>query len=447
MITEESKGIMHWLKESIVIKLICIGVLILVLLIPSVWVSNLINERAGRQQQIINEVSDQWSDSQLIKGPVLVIPYKRQIRELDANQKQITREVIENIYTLPNQLHINAALQTSKLHRGIFDVVVYNSQVNVSGNFISPNLAKLSIMPEQLMPEKARLLFSITDLKGLKTNPSVKVNDTQLSAEPVLNSKDGFGGGLQVDLNLSNVKNGTIPFSFMLDMKGSQSLDFLNLGQTTDVTVKGNWNSPSFSGRNLPDNRQVNDKGFSAKWKMLGYNRPFPQQWAADDTVLLNNKSLADATFGVKLHVPVDDYTKTTRTNKYSILIIVLTFISLFLTELIRRQKVHIFNYMLIGAAMIIYYTLLLSFSEQVGYNWAYLIASVATIGLISFFTASLLQNKAAAGMFTFILTIFYGFIYVIIQLEDLSLMVGSIALFIIIAILMYFSRKINWDR
>nr|WP_299498164.1 inner membrane CreD family protein [Mucilaginibacter sp.] len=188
-------------------------------------------------------------------------------------------------------------------------------------------------------------------------------------------------------------------------------------------------------------------KDFTAKWRMLYYNRPFEQQWTADDSTINKMTHNGNAIFGVKLKVPVDQYQKTMRTSKYSILIILLTFISLFLTELISKQKIHLFNYILIGAAMIIYYTLLLSFSEQIGYNLAYLIASVATIALISIFIASLLKNKMAAILFAMILTIFYVFIFVIIQLEDLALLIGSIALFIIISVLMYFSRKINWDK
>nr|MBB6152170.1 inner membrane protein involved in colicin E2 resistance [Mucilaginibacter sp. SP1R1] len=180
---------------------------------------------------------------------------------------------------------------------------------------------------------------------------------------------------------------------------------------------------------------------------MLYYNRPFPQQWVNNDTLLSNNRKLGDAVFGVKLRLPVDQYQKTMRTSKYSLLIIMLTFISLFLTEVIRKQRIHIFNYILIGVAMIIYYSLLLSFSEQIGYNKAYLVASVSTIALVAVFIASLLKNKMAALLFAFILSVFYTFIFVIIQLEDLALMIGSIALFSIVAVLMYFSRKINWDK
>lgn len=211
--------------------------------------------------------------------------------------------------------------------------------------------------------------------------------------------------------------------------------------------MDGNWGTPSFDGRILPDTRKVNDSDFYARWHMLYYNTPYPQGWTGSDGLLNNQSKQRDATFGVKLRLPVDEYQETTRTNKYAILIILLTFVSLVLTELISKQKIHSFNYVLIGAAMIIFYTLLLSFSEQIGFNWAYLVASVATIGLITAFIGSLLQKRITALSFAGILLAFYAFIFIIIQLEDFALMAGSIALFIIVAVLMYFSRKINWNQ
>ena len=445
--TEEKRGFMHWLRESVTIKLAFIGLLILVLLIPSSLIDNLVRERASRQDDMMRDVSDKWSGSQLIRGPVLTIPYKKHVKYTDDAQKEAEKNVVENLYVLPDNLHIKAELKTEILHRGIFNVVVYNTTLKVSGNFSPADLNALSILPAQLMPEKGRVAFSISDLKGLKTNPVVNVAGQSIQAEPIFDAQSPFVTGLQANINLSAAVAGQIPFDFTLDLKGSQELSFLNLGKTTDVEAKGNWASPSFDGRYLPESRTVESGGFSAKWRMLYYNRPYPQQWVGNDTLLSNEKKEADASFGVKLILPVDQYQKTTRTSKYSLLIIMLTFISLFLTEVIRKQKIHPFNYLLIGAAMIIYYSLLLSFSEQIGFNPAYLVASVATIGLITIFIGSLLKNKNAALLFGFILTVFYAFIFVIIQLEDFALMMGSIALFIIIGMLMYFSRKINWDK
>jgi inner membrane protein len=444
---EPRKGIMDWLKESVTVKLFFIAVLVLLLLIPSSLVQDLIRERTYRQDDMIKEIASQWSGSQLVKGPVLIIPYRKNVKFIDAAQKESTREVIENLYILPENLNIKADVSPEVLHRGMFDAVVYNSTIRLSGNFAKADLAMFSLTQEQLILDKARLTFSISDLKGLKNNPVIKAAGQLLTAEPTFNNRDLFDNGLQASINLNGVKDNAFTFDYTLQLKGSQDLHFLHLGKTTDVEATGSWATPSFDGRYLPDTRKVNDKGFLAKWRMVYYNRPYPQQWVADNTLLNNEKKQEDASFGVKLRLPVDQYQKTMRTSKYAILIILLTFISLFLTEVIRKQRIHVFNYILIGAAMIIYYTLLLSFSEQVGYNIAYLIASLSTIALISIFISSLLHNKKAAGLFAAILSVFYLFIFVVIQLEDLALMIGSIALFIVVALLMYFSRKINWDK
>jgi inner membrane protein len=443
---QKPQGLLNWLQESVTVKLLFIGALTLMLLIPSILVMNLIDERSHRQEEMELDISDKWSGSQLIQGPVLVIPYKKFVTEKDANNKAVIKETMENAYILPGVLNYKSTVKSKILNRGIFETVVYNTIVKVNGDF-KAELNKLSITPEQLLLNKAKITFSISDLKGLKTNPVIKSNNQNLQAEPVFNEKGLFSNGLQADIDLTGAIEKTIPFNFTLDLKGSQELRFLHSGKTTTVDVTGDWKTPSFDGRYLPDDRKVDDKGFTAKWRMLYFNRPFAQQWAANDTLLNDMHKHDDALFGVKLKLPVDQYQKTMRTSKYGILIILLTFISLFLTEMISKQKIHVFNYILIGAALVIYYTLLLSFAEQIGYNWAYLIASAATIALVAGFIASLLKNKKAAVLFTLILTIFYIFIYVIIQLEDLALLIGSVALFIIVSILMYFSRKINWDR
>ena len=441
------RGTMDWLKESITVKLFFIGFLILVLLIPTSLIDSLIRERALRQDDMVRSIADTWSGSQMIQGPVLVVPYRKTVKFIGSDKREGTRDVIENLYILPETLKIKADVKPERLHRGMFEAVVYNSSVKITGNFGKAELNSLSLMPEQLMLDKAWLEFSISDLKGLKNNPTVNAAGKQLIAEPSFNPHPLFNGGLQANIDLTGVPNGAFSFDYTLDLKGSQELHFLHLGKTTDVEVAGNWASPSFDGRYLPDTRQVDTSGFKARWRMLYYNRPYPQQWVVDNTLLVEETKQEDASFGVKLRLPVDQYQKITRTSKYAILIVLLTFVSLFLTEVIRKQRVHPFNYILIGAAMIIYYTLLLSFSEQVGYNLAYLIASASTIALVSVFISSLLKNKGAAALFSLILTVIYLFIFVIIQLEDLALMIGSIALFIITGLLMYFSRKINWDN
>ena len=171
MTTEEQpqqpQCFMHWLKESVTVKLGFIAVLILVLLIPQALVDGLINERASRQEEAIKKVSDQYSGDQLVQGPVLVIPYREQTTETDDKGKKSTGEVIENLFILPNELHFKGNVNTEILYRGIYKVPVYTSSINVSGNFTKADLSSLSVDPTKLMPEKAYLVFSISDLKGL----------------------------------------------------------------------------------------------------------------------------------------------------------------------------------------------------------------------------------------------------------------------------------------
>ncbi|UEG53762.1 cell envelope integrity protein CreD [Mucilaginibacter daejeonensis] len=433
----------NWLRESVLLKLLLIMVIALLLLIPSSWIQELVRERSDRQEQIVNEDTDKWSGRQLIQGPVLVIPYKKAVREKDSTGKEVIKEYTQNLYLLSDDLNISANVKSDTLKRGIYDIGVYDALLSLNGRFNTANIARLQIDNSLIQYQKARLLFSLGDLKGLKADPTIRVQNRSYTASSVT---DGLlTGGLQAEIDLSTLPPGDLPFSLNLQLKGSQSLRFIHAAKTTQVEVKGNWPSPKFDGRYLPNERSISKAGFYGKWRMLNYNRPFPQQWVGNDTLLNSFKRNNNVLFGVQLHIQVDDYQKTMRTSKYAILIIALTFVSLFLTEVIQKKPVHVFNYALIGAAMIVFYSLLLSFSEQVGYNWAYLIAAVATIALIAWFTASLLNSKAAA-LFAVILSVFYGFVFVIIQLEELSLLVGSIALFVVIAALMYFSRKINWN-
>ncbi|AMR31393.1 hypothetical protein A0256_08120 [Mucilaginibacter sp. PAMC 26640] len=435
-----------WYQGSILVKLGVITLLILLLLIPSSWIQNLIDERQESQSLMGRGVSDSWSGSQLVQGPVLILPYRKQvIAPADSGRMSGTKETTGYIYLLPEDVKIKADLKTQQFKQGVFDVTVYNSKVGVAGNFTQPDLAKLGIDPTRVMFDKARLLFSISDLKGLKNNPAVKIQGQTYTPEPTSGEVNPFERSLQISFVLPTT--GRVAFNYEMDLKGSNDINFLHVGKTTEVNFTSDWQTPKYNGRYLPDTRDSTKSGSAAKWHMMYYNRPFPQQWADNDKVLNNKKSIKEASFGVRLQVPIDEYRKIMRTTKYSTLIILLTFVALFLTELVRKQNIHLINYTLIGAAMIVYYILLLSFAEKIGYNYAYLLSSTATIGLISFFTASLLNNKPAAALFAFILTLFYGFIFIIIQLEEYSLMVGAIALFVIVATLMYFSRKIDWDN
>ncbi len=203
--------------------------------------------------------------------------------------------------------------------------------------------------------------------------------------------------------------------------------------------MKSKWNNPSFVGKFLPSSREVTASGFNAKWNVNNFNRNYPQEW-------YNTKyDLYSSLFGVKLLIPVDEYQKTMRTSKYGIMIILLTFISFFMIEIFNKKMLHPIQYLLIGLALLIFYSILLSLSEYILFQYSYLIAAILVVSLISFYTSNVYTNFKLGLIIGTFLVVFYGFMYIILQMQDYSLLLGNIALFIILAAIMFATRKINW--
>jgi inner membrane protein len=265
---------------------------------------------------------------------------------------------------------------------------------------------------------------------------------SNLEMVPAKFSTEQFKNALSAALpaSLANT-HGPLDFSATVQLKGSGDLLFVPTGKTTTVNAASSWSNPSFTGSYLPDLRAIKDSGFTADWKVLYLNRNYPQQWK--DHVHDMNTSA----FGVDLIVPVDAYQQTTRSVKYAILIILLTFTAFFLIEWVYRRPIHSFQYALVGLALCLFYTLLLSFSEYIGFNNAYLVAAIATVLLIAWFVRSILQSSKMSLFIGALLTLLYGFIFTLIQLQDYALLMGSIGLFITLGIVMYFSRKIKWTE
>ena len=444
----------NWIKESVTIKLMSIGFLVLILLIPSSWITRLMEERQLRAGQVMDEVAEKWSGEQTLAGPVLVIPFKKEDR-IDKGKDGIEiRETIESAFFLPETLSVSGDVNPQVLHRGIFDAVVYESNLSLKSSFALPDFKSLNVAEDKILWQDAKLVFGLTDLRGITDNPVLNVGGLGLKTEPSNNLGVSFhayspaadnssqaqsSNGIVAKLGWHNAQDFKGDISLTLPMKGSSQLHFVPLGKTTEVKLSGPWADPSFDGEFLPASRAISEKGFDANWKILHFNRPFSQQWIGE------GETLTGYEFGVKLMIPVDQYQKSIRTSKYGELLVVLTFIALFMVEIMKKIRIHPFQYILIGAALIIYYTLLLSFSEHLGYNLAYLVSTVATVALITLYSITYLRDKKVIVLFSALLTFFYGFIFVIIQLQDYSLLLGSIGLFMIIASLMYFSRNVKW--
>ena len=450
-----------WIQESIMIKLISIGFLILVLLIPTDAIQDMIVERQQRAGEVMQEVAMKWSGSQTISGPVLVIPF-RKIEIIDRGKDGLERrEVVDKAFFLPEHLDITGKVNPQTLHRGIFDAVVYESSLQIKSTFNTPDFKELGIADDMVLWNGAHMVFGITDLRGISDNPTFSIGEKAFIPEPsrslgisILSRSDETAtynsdsrakilssSGIVTKLDWENADAFSGDVKINLNLKGSSRLDFIPVGKTTDVKMDGPWADPSFDGEFLPAAREVTPAGFSASWKVLHFNRPFSQEWTGSD------QQLSGADFGIKLLLPVDQYQKSMRTSKYGVLIILLTFIALFLVEITQKVRIHPFQYILIGAALIIYYTLLLSFSEHIGYNLAYAAASIATVTLVSLYATTFLPGKRLSILFMLLLVLFYSFVFIIILQQDFSLLLGSMGLFLIISLLMYFSRKIHWYR
>jgi inner membrane protein len=211
------------------------------------------------------------------------------------------------------------------------------------------------------------------------------------------------------------------------------------VGKETTVKLSSTWPDPSFVGNFLPAHHETSQEGFDASWKILHLNRNYPQKWTG------SNNQVEASTFGVKLLVPVDEYQKNMRTAKYAFMFIGLTFLSFFMIELLNKKLIHPIQYLLIGFSLLVFYTLLLSFSEQMVFKYAYMISSVATIGLITSYTRGVLKDTLQTGIILLILVLLYAYLYIVLQLQDLALMIGSIGLFIILSLVMYLTRKVDW--
>lgn len=425
------------LRNRITVKALIVVALILLLLIPAFMIDNLVSERMQRQQDAFAEVSEKWAGTQTISGPIISIPYKEFYKDTTGT----LRELRKYIHVLPDVLKIEGEVTPEKRYRGIFEMVVYGSTLKLEGSFSNLLNQNYNVKKENIVFDEAFISVGISDLRGLEDQVLLSWENKKYSFNSGIESNDVLDKAIHADfkLNEKDSINGDYNFSIQLNLKGSSSLNFTPIGKETLINLKSKWTTPSFDGAFLPDKRTIDASGFAAYWKVLHLNRSYPQFW-------LNDKySLGGSEFGINLLLPIDSYTKTDRSIKYAILFIALTFLIFFFLELLNNKSVHPLQYILIGFALCIFYILLLSFSEHIPYNWAYLIASIMTISLITWYALSILKERKLALLVGANLILLYGFIFTIIQIEDYALLMGSLGLFLILTAVMYFSKSISW--
>ena len=418
-------------KDSIALRILIVGCLIVLLLIPLFMIQALIAERQINRNVSIKEISKSWAGPQTVAGPILTTITTSEKINKEGNKIETKKR---NFY-LPEDLTIEAKVIPEKRYRGIYSAIVYKTDLKIKGSFSNQNIKEILSDPSF---KESYLSFNVNDPRGIQQDVVVKWNNISQTIVPGLKDKNLFTNGFYSNIIIDKDQPDSV-FEINLTLSGVDELNFVPTGKNTQVKISSSWNNPSFTGSFLPSQREISEKGFTATWNVNHFNRQFPEEWSQSTYDIFKDK------FGVKFYIPADEYQQTMRSSKFGLLLIIFTFVSFFLVEVFSGKAIHPIQYLLIGLALIIFYSMLLAISEYLLFQYSYLISGVLVISLISLYTKSVYKNRTIVMSISTMLILFYGFVYVLLQMEDYSLLLGNFALFLILAAIMFFTRKVNW--
>ncbi|ATL46891.1 cell envelope integrity protein CreD [Chitinophaga caeni] len=414
-----------YIRFALYVKAAIIGFSMILLLIPVNMVMELFRERQSRQQEAIEEVSSKWANEQIVAGPILAIP------KLDRS---------DYFYILPSQLDIENQLDAETRHRGIFPVSLFRNNITLKASF--PGQLPLPTLNQDLDWAHAKLIVGISDLRGVDEVSQASLDGVALEMHPGAPGLKVVNSCLSADINLEGKQSSAAGMLSLvkLQLRGSGEMNFAPVGNQTNVKMQSSWEHPAFNGAFLPTQHSLNN-GFTASWNIMSINRVFPQSWMG------NEYSMLTSDFGVELRSPITNYQMATRSVKYAVLVIALTFLVFFCFEFTRKATFHPLHYILVGFAECVFYSLLIAISEHLAFSLAYGIAAVMTVGLIAGFTWSITRQLGPALFIGIMMAGLYGFLYWVIQSEDNALLMGSVLLFIVIAIVMFLTRNLRWQN
>jgi inner membrane protein len=401
------------------LRLAGLAAIVLLLEIPVWMIAGLVAERRNRRDAAIAEVSAKWGNTQSLVGPALVLPYAHRSIETLANGVQVPRSEERFAIVLPDRLHARGTVDTEIRSRGIFSIPVYRLKMTLDGEFGRLRPADLGIDPTAVAWDRARLAIRISDVRAIQAETAVTWNGATTPFMPGVGGFLDMGTGIQAGVS-ADERTTAYTFSFPLALNGSVGVFMVPFARETSVELASNSPHPNFQGAWLPTARSVSSTGFTATWTIPSLGRSYPQAW----TSVSNPRDAIDhSRFGVELIDPVDHYRMAERSVKYAALFSLLTFASVWLIEVLANVRVHPIPYLLLGAAMCVFYLLELSLSEHVGFGLAY---------------------ARAAGIASGV-AVLYGYLYVVLTNEDYALVIGAVGLFAAVAAVMLVTRRIDW--
>ena len=425
-------------------RVIVLGVLALVMLIPLAMIGDMVTERSDRRYQVESEIAGLWGGNQTIGGPVLAVPYVTRTETTSAGGVVSQSEAKHLVYLLPEALEIHADVKAEPRYRSIYEALVYGTDVTVRGRFAAPDLADWGASPADVQWSEATLSVGITDLRGIRSL-SFTLDDQPVAFTPGLSKTQLFRSGLQARLPNAGADFAGRAHSFLLRLtvNGTGLLEFLPVGSETKVTVASNWPHPSFTGAALPAERSIGPEGFSASWALSYLARSYPSSWRAED---LSFADQPDGRIGVALVLPGDSYQQTDRIVKYGVLVIGLIFSTIFVAGLLKTTRAHLVQYLLVGSSICIFYMLVLSLSEHIRFVAAYAIASAADIATVALYVWRTVA-RSTGYIVGAVLGLIHGWMYLLLQMEDYVLVAGSLGLFAALTTVMYVTRNVDWFR
>ena len=427
-------------------KIVLIGLMTVICGLVSLCIMSIVYERERLSEETQLEVSESWSGSQTFVGPVLCVPVSESGKA----------GIYTCLYVFPEHMNVEATVKNENLHRGIFDASVYNAAVNVEGTFNLKDMVERTFDVDSQKSlwidwEHGQVITAIADAKGLEEGIQITLNDSSIILDEhfnkygckELNSIFGYPYEEVCELvNLKGMLKKEVKFSLKTNLKGSGELHFAPIGKDSKVTMHGNSTDPSFMGMTLPSTREITEDGFTATWKVNNISRK------ADDQVFYSkDTSMSFDTVGTKFLVRGGQYTQTNRALKYAFLVIFLSLVAVFFGEMSVGSEINTLNYLLIGAALVLFYLMLLSLAEWIGFGLAYIASAVLILGMVALYLNAIVHDKKTVTAICLFIGLVDVFIYILLNIADMALLVGTFGLFIVLGIAMFFSLRIKVKR
>ena len=443
-------------------KFFVIGILCLILLIPASMVWMLVSERENRARDVASEIAQIWGGSQQISGPFLIVPYEA-VETRTEDGEEVRETVRREAVYLPEALTVTADAASDTRTRGIFEVSVYGADVTLEGSFAMPSIRAITSDEARFLWTEARLVLGISNVRAIRNSVMLEVEGAEPrgfepsfgGSAPLANGdvrqavpssgRPGVatGGAIHVPNLFTGVPR-AFAFSIALEVNGSESLFVAPTARNTEAVIQSDWPHPSFTGAYLPETSTISETGFEANWQVPHLARAVPLAFTLGEG--FGRQALSQDSFGVRFFQPVDYYALVDRAIKYAVLFIGVVFLAVFVLEVRGRKPVHVVQYVLVGLSLVLFYVLLLSLAEHLGFGLAYGIAAAATALLNAAYIGRALESVRGGLVALGALASVFGVLFLFLRMEDYALLAGSVFAFGVLAIVMFATQKIDWS-